>query len=367
MPEQTMAIIGIGPQSSVFTAELASEIAAGPNDHGVIAIGVYDGNTKSGNRAQRRIRQKRLPTIVVAQDEHVSPSLRRQNDIWQLARQLISKNPDILLCVVDADWLFDCKVDLQTLKRSIRGTAITLVCYTGENFREVNRESPGETARSVLRFLFENAVIDRVFVIKTNSPLSKSAPKSQDKLVAKSLAGILLAPLYESEPQNPSFEQQMKSLDSTKFLALAVGSRGVVMRTAGFLGAILYYSLHRIRWFAKSDDVAKCIKYLMDSVMQNAPAMTTFEPFDQNTISTLPIRLNVIMPFPLRGQRYNDIIQSVPRQFEKRYNIRGDISYVKGTGIWGYLRKSPIFGSFIGRFYCQVGVVYNIAINIDDD
>lgn len=388
MPQGKLAIVGLGPISAKFIARLCLAIKASPKERNVVAIGVYD-DSHAGDRARRAI--ARLGRWL---DISVKPGRNQQSlkqDLFQLMQRVEDRQPSALLWIVDASadirLIEACRDLFPRLKVALQIEIIAL-CFTDDSPAAVKAfDVIGQLAHD--NAAAHGPLVEMTIVVKTNSTLFRATSDlKQDELLAKSLAGMLFAPLYSVD--NIELRTQLRGLRNygAQFVGLAITSRGVRTLPPGFawfLRRVPWFILRRTPWFITPEEVATCVNGAVDSLLLNLPdAMTTVKPLDLQALVARPGLVNVISPISTRGDKFAPTYQGIHRQiidptppptiqgspdpikdaerqqdqYKKARRLLELKSLIMGRAV--DLTRTDNFKKFKGDFYCQVCLLYGI-------
>ncbi len=355
MLEQTVSIIGIGPTSSQFVVQLYEQIAKGPKSKAIIAVGVYGDNSDEITNKLRRLRAK----LLKVDPDQQAPN-KIESDIYQLAYQLIDDPAEIIFWVIDAEWLFVCQNILHLLRGRLHSNPAKIIglCFTsrglGENLDRITNIPPNnQTAFGIIDGFITDKTWELAFVVKSNSQLANA--ELQDKLLAKSLAGMLVPSAHNVN--NTTFLQVVQSLQNghSKLIAFALGSVGLTLAKEGFWRKYFWGILRWFPRFIRPDPIAARTKDLIHAMATNYPMpMTTVGPVQYAMINEVSIHIIS----PLTKVQLRSAIPRIPQLLAQEFELAHRIAVYKGKGI--KLKHLQLFEHFFGDHYLQVCFLFSV-------
>ena len=228
-----LSIVGYGDRSSAFTALLCGDVLKMYGRTGLLAAGTYAEEPSVRETVHRQLVQLGVNNISpAAANDHNPLNTLRQH----LVRTYQGKGGtnQMLLWVVDGEQAVRCASTLSELKRDMHDLSIAVLCLLppggvrGTNPFPVLEKLAKHNESSTV-----DAAVSTTILVDDQSPLYKIYGEPiADAIVARSLSGMLLAPLHN--PSNPSFVAVTRSLSQAgfAFCALAADSKGIVTGTS---------------------------------------------------------------------------------------------------------------------------------------
>jgi hypothetical protein len=228
-----LSIVGYGDRSSAFTALLCEDVLGMYGRAGLLAAGVYAEEPAVRDTVRRRLGQLGVNNISpVANNDHDPLNSLRTHVLRAYQRK--GESNKLLLWVVDGEQAVRCASTLSDLKREMHDLSIAVVCLLPPG--GVRGASPYPVLEKLATHKESATVepaISTTILVDDQSPLYKIYGEPiADHMVARSLSGMLLAPLHN--PSNPSFVAVTRSINQAGFVfsALAADSKGIVTSSA---------------------------------------------------------------------------------------------------------------------------------------
>jgi hypothetical protein len=375
-----LSIIGFGDRSSSFAALLCEEVAGMYGRGGLLAAGTYSSEPAVQDAAHARLVRVGMNDIspLSAHDAEPLVTLKSHVQAVYARKKAVNKH---LLWVVDGERAKESLGYLDRLKRETPDLTITILCLLPPE--GVRKSDP----RVQISKLFGQRqgqgerMITTTIMVDDRSPLyARYGEPLADKLVARSLSGMLLAPQHN--PGNPSFLSVMRGLsDEHVFAALAVDTAGIDTSTTRREGKrattesgsvsseVAAYRTEEVAGYLLSGSPVTTVPELPaptpgDSIVEagvsQKPASKFFAPGPTTTVAELPkqgdlgIYVNFIVPIGARSQdfsTYRGLISKWLADKEDLYLY----SVVEGSGV-----TIPDSTTRYDR-YAQVGVLYPYA------
>lgn len=354
-------ILGIGSKSSQFTDKLVNEIASGPQNHGIIAAGVYTGphGEKLRSGIHKSIGRMRAMDISVTPTINPNVADRVLDDLVELQRKVARLEPESVLLIVDATFMN--KREYAEVFHLLRVTLqqrgkMSALCFIDDPENDANALATLKSYTVSSPTAHNNPILDAVFVARViGSPLSNAVggANPQMELLAKSMAQIWQAHLYYNF--NPTFDDQVQLMRQAghNFIGLAVGSVGLSGQEKPGLVARLFKPA------LSGHQAQRQLIQLTEDLLQNQPeARTTVQPLDLDlTARTQPITVNLIAPFRTTDPRFDEVRDGVQKA------LRGDgykvahTSLIPGNGSPVSMQTPPQGASYPA--YSQPGYAPN--------
>lgn len=224
-----LSIVGYGDRSSAFTALLCADVLQMYGRVGLLATGVYAEEPAVRDSVHRQLGQLGVNNIspMPATDHDPLHSLKTR---VLRAYQGKGESNKLLLWIVDGEQAVRCASTLSELKREMHDLSITVLCLLPPG--GVHGANPYPVLQQLATHK-ESATaepaISTTILVDDQSPLYQIYGEPiADRMVARSLSGMLLAPLHN--PANPSFVAVTRSISQAEFAfaAIAADSRGIV-------------------------------------------------------------------------------------------------------------------------------------------
>lgn len=228
-----LSIVGYGDRSSAFTALLCEDVLRMYGRAGLLAAGVYAEEPAVRDTVRRRLGQLGVNNISpVANNDHNPLNTLRTHVLRAYQRK--GESNKLLLWVVDGEQAVRCASTLSDLKREMHDLSIAVLCLLPPG--GVRGASPYPVLERLATHK-ESATVEpavsTTILVDDQSPLYKIYGEPiADHMVARSLSGMLLAPLHN--PSNPSFVAVTRGINQAgfAFAALAADSKGIVTSSA---------------------------------------------------------------------------------------------------------------------------------------
>jgi hypothetical protein len=339
-----LSIVGFGDRSSPFTALLCEDVSRMYAKSGLLAAGVYSDEPSIREDVRARLARQGVNNISPTSSNDTTPLVTLKGNLVR-AYQSKGASNKVLLWVVDGERVGQCIGTLASLKSELPDLSITVLCYLPlagvrdfEPFRQLKRLATQKMAHG------EPAVATTILVDR-RSPLYRAVGEADgDKLLARSLSGMLLAPLHN--PTNPSFVTVVRGLNEEgyAFTALAADSAGLVAgRGAG--GRRSTGGVAAQQAFARAQDLAT-------DLFTGADTGTMDQRPDKSRPS---IYVNFVVPIPARSSDFTQFKGAISNWLADEHEVYV-YSVVEGDGV-ALAQTKP---DSVGDRYCQVGILYGI-------
>jgi hypothetical protein len=225
--DSALSVVGFGDRSSSFTALLCEEVARMYGRSGLLAAGTYSGEPAVQDAAHARLVRVGMNDIspLSAHDTDPLGTLSTSLSHTYQRKKAVNKQ---LLWVVDGERAVQSLGTLVALRRELTDLAITIVCLLPPE--GIRKSDP----RGQIAQIFgqqkgqKERIITTTIMVDDRSPLyTRYGEPLADRLVARTLSGMLLAPRHSTG--NPSFLSVMHGLSDVghAFAALAVDTAGI--------------------------------------------------------------------------------------------------------------------------------------------
>ncbi len=365
-----MAIIGIGPVASQFTARLCRDIYRLYAHPPLAAVGVYDPSV-SGDEARAALSQLPFHDISVTASQHheirTEQATARNVDIAHLTdienaliRMERARQQPIehLIWILDAERIDVCAETLRSLKRLMARTLITAVCFLPPIIQDtapLDTLAQLQTRDSVLG----QPALGTAILVDRQSPLVREIGASyQDALLSRSLATMLFAPM--AHPKNPPFSKVMATLHEAgfPFAALAMDSGGVKVQepakwtrrvTAQLTGAPAPVNVEyaHARWR---------LVQVIDALFTGQAAGTLHTPLER---AQHPVHVAALVPYDRRDKRFEDLAADLSRWLSHVYGVASP-TIAQGPGV----DLSGVRPDRRGDLYFQASALYGVPYHV---
>jgi hypothetical protein len=342
-----LSVVGYGDRSSTFAALLCDDVLRMYGRAGLLAAGVYADEPAVRDAVHRTLGQIGVNNISPAANDHSALTTLRT----QVLRAYHGKGQSnkLLLWIVDGEQAVRCASTIADLKREMHDLSITVLCLLppggirGTNpFPVLEKLATHKESSSV------EPAISTTILVDDQSPLYKIYGEPiADRVVARSLAGMLLAPLHS--PSNPSFVAVTRGISQAgfTFAALAADSKGIVTGSASSGSA---------RGRAGSGSVAPeqaltRTETITDELLKN-PSTVTYET--RPTADEPSLYLNFVVPISANSAEFASFRGQISH-FLAEHSIYL-YSVTDGDGI-DLSEREP---SAKGDRYAQVGLLYGV-------
>jgi hypothetical protein len=222
-----LSIVGFGDRSSSFTALLCEDVATMYGRSGLLAGGTYSSEPAVQDAAHARLVRAGVNDISPLSAHDTEPLVTLKTHLLATYQRKKAVNK-VLLWVVDGERAAQAAGMLQDLKREAPDLTITILCLLPPE--GIRKSDPfGVLGKLfVLKQGANDTTITTTIIVDDRSPLYiHHGEPLADRLVARTLSGMLLAPQHSTG--NPSFLTVMRGLtdDGKPFAALAIDSDGV--------------------------------------------------------------------------------------------------------------------------------------------
>jgi hypothetical protein len=230
-----LTIIGFGDRSTSFTALVCEEVARMYGRSGLLAGGTFSSEPAVQDAAHARLVRAGVNDISPLSAHDAEPLITLKNNLLGTYGRKKSTNK-MLLWVVDGEQTLRTTGTLSALKSEAPDLSITVLCLLPPDGirRERNNPFPVLEKFATPKANVSDATITTTIVVDDRSPLYRHHGEPiADRLVARSLSGMLLAPQHN--PGNPSFLSVMRGMaeEGYRIAALSVDSDGVMTTSSG--------------------------------------------------------------------------------------------------------------------------------------
>jgi hypothetical protein len=333
-------IIGVGPNSSQFTDKFLGEIASGPKNNGIIAVGVYTGSQGGKLRGAIQKKAKQLR----AMDISINPSISQDatdnmlNDLVELQLKVVRLEPESILLIIDAAVMSN--PDYAEVFHLLRATLqqpgkMSALCFMDDP------KDPGEGKGALENLKAFTAVspttnnypiLDAVFIARTfDSPLANAVGGTNPQMdfLAKSMAQIWQANLYANF--NPTFDTQVNLARQAghPFIGMAVGSIGLATeQKQGFFARFFKSQLDEYQ-------IQSSLIQLTEDLLQNQPEpRTTVQELTlENLAKEQSITVNIIAPLRISDNRFHAVRDGIQKTLRGRHYNIAHTSMIPGNGV----------------------------------
>jgi hypothetical protein len=315
---------------------------------GLVAVGTHAQEPAVRSEVQARFGQLGVNNIspLLANDSDPLGALKTQVLRAYQGKRVTNK---MVLWIVDGELAAQCVNTLAEMKRAMSDLSITVLCLLppggirgADPFTQLSKLATERDARG-------QTSIATTIMVDDRSPMYRILGEPEaDKLVARSLSGMLLAPLHNTA--NPSFVNVVRALNDAgqAFSALAIDSAGIVTtdvvasdnRTAGSGSVSTELAQERTQQLA-----TRLLTGSSSTTMQQGPAAT--QP---------ALYLNFIVPISARSSQAAEYRGHISNWLADHYSL-----YVygvvdgEGIAITNNTTGAP------GDRYTQVGVLYGLG------
>jgi hypothetical protein len=222
-----LSIIGFGDRSSSFAALLCEEVARMYGRGGLLAAGTYSSEPAVQDAAHARLVRVGMNDISPLSAHDVEPLVTLKTHVQALYARKKAVNKQ-LLWVVDGERAVSSLGTLGTLKREAPDLTITILCLLPpEGIRKSDPHGPISRLFAQRQREGEHTITTTIMVDDRSPLYTHWGEPIADRLVARTLSGMLLAPQHN--PGNPSFLSVIRGLteENQPFAALAVDTVGI--------------------------------------------------------------------------------------------------------------------------------------------
>ncbi|HEV2235398.1 MAG TPA: hypothetical protein VGR57_01945, partial [Ktedonobacterales bacterium] len=223
--DSALAIVGYGDRSSSFTALLCEEVAQMYSRSGLLAAGTYSSEPAVQDAAHARLVRVGMNDISPLSAHDVEPLNTLKTHVQAIYQRKKALNK-LLLWVVDGERAASSLGMLGILKREVPDLTITILCLLPPE--GIRKSDPRDQINRLFGQRPGDHPITTTIMVDDRSPLyTRWGEPVADRLVARTLSGMLLAPQHN--PGNPSFLSVMRGLteEDHTFAALAVDTAGI--------------------------------------------------------------------------------------------------------------------------------------------
>jgi hypothetical protein len=343
-----LSIVGYGDRSSSFTALLCADVLQMYGRVGLLAAGVYAEEPAVRDTVHQQLSQLGVNNISPVSNTDHNPLNTLRTRVLR-AYQRKGESNKLLLWIVDGEQAVRCASTLSELKREMHDLSITVLCLLPPG--GVHGANPYPVLEQLATHK-ESATVEpavsTTILVDDQSPLYKIYGEPlADRMVARSLAGMLLAPLHN--PSNPSFVAVTRSLNQSEFAfsALAADSRGVV--TSGSSGGSA--SRRAGSGSVAPEQALARAQMITEELLRNPSTVT----FDVRPAADEPsLYLNFVVPISANGPEFVTFRGQISH-FLAEHSIYL-YSVTDGDGI-DLSEHEP---SAKGDRYTQVGILYGV-------
>jgi hypothetical protein len=342
--DSALTIVGFGDRSSSFTALLCEEVARMYGRSGLLAAGTHSSEPAVQDAAHARLVRVGMNDISPLSAHDAEPLVTLKSHIQAVYQRKKALNK-MLLWVVDGERAAQSLGALGSLKREEPDISITILCLLPP---EGIRKSDPRGAISRLfgqRLGQSDHMITTTIMVDDRSPLyTRWGEPVADRLVARTLAGMLLAPQHN--PGNPSFLSVIRGLteESHTFAALAVDTVGIDI--AGSEGDSARQP--KDGGSVSSIVAAERTEEFSANLLSGSPATTVGVLPDKNDAG---VYVNFIVPISARTQDFLTYRGLISKWLADKHDLYL-YGVVEGSGV-----SLPDSTARYDR-YAQVGVLY---------
>jgi hypothetical protein len=343
-----LSVVGYGDRSSTFTAVLVADVLSMYGRSGLIAVGTHAQEPAVRSEVQARFGQLGVNNIspLLANDRDPLGALKTQVLRAYQGKRVTNK---MVLWIVDGELAAQCVNTLAEMKRAMSDLSITVLCLLppggirgADPFTQLSKLATERDARG-------QTAIATTIMVDDRSPMYRILGEPEaDKLVARGLSGMLLAPLHNTA--NPSFVNVVRALNEAgqAFSALAIDSAGIVTTgaTAGD---------NRVSGSGSvSTELAQERTQQLATRLLTGASSTTVQ---QGPTATQPaLYLNFIVPISARSPEAAEYRGHISNWLADHYSL-----YVYGVVDGEGIAISNNTTGAPGDRYTQVGVLYGIG------
>jgi hypothetical protein len=351
-----LSIIGYGDRSSSFTALLCEDVVRMYARAGLLATGIIAEEPSVREDVRSRLARLGVNNISPLSNHDAEPLFSLKSRIIR-AYQGKGASNQVLLWIVDGEKAGQCTGTLAALKSELPDLSITVLCLlppggirSGEPFTQLRKLATqklvrGETAKG-------ETAISTTIVVDDRSPLYRILGEpSADQLVARSLSGMLLAPLHN--PANPSFVTVVRNLNEAgyAFAALSTDSAGIVTKDSPVSTSNARRSTGS---GSVSPEIALSRTEEVTRRLLTGASATTVEQSPDSMQSSL--YLNFVVPISARSPEFSKYRGLISNWLADEYAI-----YLYGVVDGEGVDLSESMPTSKGDRYSQVGVLYGIS------
>lgn len=344
-----LTVVGYGDRSSSFTALLCEDVLQMYGRAGLLATGVFADEPSVRDSVHRQLGKLGVNNISPASGNDHNPLNTLKTRVLR-AYQGKGESNKLLLWIVDGEQAVRCASTLAELKRDMHDLSIAVLCLLPPGgVRGTNPYPVLEKLATHKESATAEPAVSTTILVDDQSPLYKIYGEPiADRMVARSLAGMLLAPLHN--PSNPSFVAVTRSISQAGFVfaALAADSKGIVTSgaSAGAAGrpAVGSGSVAPEQALARTQAIT-------DELLKN-PATVTYDV--RPTADEPSLYLNFVVPISANSPEFATFRGRISH-FLAEHSIYL-YSVTDGDGI-DLSEREP---SAKGERYTQVGILYGV-------
>lgn len=346
-----LSIVGYGDRSSSFTALLCEDVVHMYARAGLLAAGAYAEEPSVREDVRSRLARVGVNNISPLSNHDAEPLLTLKNHVIRAYHGKGASNK-VLLWIVDGEKAAQCTATLASLKTELPDLSITVLCLLPPGGIRSREPFTQLTKLATQKLVKGDTAINTTIVVDDRSPLYRILGEPiADHLVARSLSGMLLAPLHN--PANPSFVTVVRSLNEAgfAFAALATDSAGIVTAEPGGSPAGARQSkgsgsVSPELALARTEELTK-------RLLTGARATTVEVPPDSKQQA---LYVNFVVPIASRSPEFSKFRGLISNSLADEYGIYL-YGVVDGEGV--DLSESVLTSK--GDRYTQVGVLYGVG------
>jgi hypothetical protein len=339
-----LSIVGFGDRSSSFTALLCEEVARMYGRSGLLAVGTYSSEPAVQDAAHARLVRAGMNDISPLSARDAEPLVTLQSSLLRTYQRHKATNK-LLLWVVDGERAGQSLGTLANLKHEAPDLAITILCLLPPEGIRKNDPRAAISRLFAQKLGANDRMITTTIMVDDRSPLYVLYGEPiADRLVARSLSGMLLAPQHN--PGNPSFLSVMRGLseENRAFAALAVDTVGID-NTGGQSGG---NKQSKDGGSVSSIVAAERTEEFTSTLLTRAPATTVTEPPQK---SDPGLYVSFIVPIAARSAEFANYRGLISRWLADTQDLYL-YSVVEGSGV-----ELPNSTTKSDR-YAQIGMLY---------
>lgn len=349
-----LTIVGYGERSTMFTTVLAASVVRMYARSGLLATGVYAQEAAVREDARSRLANLGVNDISPINEHDRAPLDTLKNHIVQAYRGKGASNK-IVLWIVDGDKTAECAGALAALKRDGTDLNLVVLCLLrtdsvrdGDPFTQLSQLAAAPASQQ------DSATIRGAIVVDDRSPLYRAHGEPEaDQVVARSLSGMLLAPLHSSA--NPSFVTVMRSLSEAGYTFAALSADPAAIVTSDASGARRGASLGSVSAEQASDRV----QYTAGLLLSGSTATTVETKPEKNQPA---LYLNFIVPISARTADFSKFRTLISNWLVARFAQTDTYTpYLYGVVEGQGVDLSESSHTSKGDRYAQVGILYGLT------
>lgn len=348
-----LSIVGYGDRSSSFTALLCEDVVHMYARAGLLAAGAYAEEPSVREDVRSRLARVGVNNISPLSTNGIEPLLTLQNQVIRAYHGKGASNK-VLLWIVDGEKAAQCTATLAALKSELPDLSITVLCLLPPGGIRSREPFTQLTKLATQRVGKGDTAINTTIVVDDRSPLYRILGEPiADHLVARSLSGMLLAPLHN--PANPSFVTVVRSLNEAgfAFAALATDSAGIVTAEGGSGSGAGTGRRSKGSGSVSPELALSRTEELTKRLLTGASASTVEQTPDSNQQA---LYVNFVVPIAARSPEFSKFRGLISNSLADDYGIYL-YGVVDGEGV--DLSESTLTSK--GDRYTQVGVLYGIG------